>query len=858
MALPLPPPAQLGSTPTTLATDLQIAGVTTITVTSGVPAWDYSSDPPIPIFHLHSVVHPRGHSLSVGDKIAAFFARDTTDPESKDTLAIRGEISASHMVYSTEPSTHLHVRPRSPFSFAEQYSEFQPLFRGRPQSQLLLPFLDIHDPALHMRIWHAGPLFGQLIKGLTPTLLPAFLVHVDGRSLRGSGRPPTQLACPSPSRYQALAVARAQGFARINYYIFLSHHSHSLPERTSIPAARKALDVAKADVNKIENIQISPPQLSEVAKRIIGAGGKVVEVGTGLKGRLKRFWEELVQHRHELTEFISIDVHFDVHGDHDIGVNIDLVVEQVGQSPREREAEQLITASGGPEAVLQNPVLVERVSKILGENITASLRDALMQDFDTMMKENKRNFDLKIGDAARRIKRALRASSGNILKHLDSGPHDLILDPDVKEIWRRIHSHFEPKVRQQVREAAEDDPHVDEWTLPFLSKAMYSPAVADAIDSDGSGLISVEECNDFLEDRPEGWSVPKWLSYWAVVWLMSNEKYLGCINDTVVSIKKAYKQTRPENKEAIQKSEYMDWLDFLDPVILQSLNWGVSQNTPGLLSYSELCDVQDEYMAIEQRNIMQSLDYLNCALYDIGTLPSITGNDRIELAVMPLLHLILQWHLRAMEQASQETLGQHAFEVHKNTLNTILFAFNCRLNDLERGWKQMRMDVAAHVECFAGGMFSEWQKKRRNPSKNVRKLLAFWISTGGDPARHIDENSGWWDNIASHERLRPKNRGPADSNFGNFHHDLSRVVFSTSDGAASDTLTAIDRIATVEDKLEELSELLKSVASKLSEMQESEKRRREPPGRHRLRKGGRQRPVSSESSAKQHSSCIVA
>ncbi|KAJ6610271.1 hypothetical protein B0H10DRAFT_1953978 [Mycena sp. CBHHK59/15] len=51
------------------------------------------------------------------------------------------------------------------------------------------------------------------------------------------------------------------------------------------------------------------------------------------------------------------------------------------------------------------------------------------------------------------------------------------------------------------------------WTLFVLSKVTYHPAIADAIDEDGSGFISIHEINSFIQGRPKKWSVDQWLTF---------------------------------------------------------------------------------------------------------------------------------------------------------------------------------------------------------------------------------------------------------------------------------------------------------------------------------------------------------
>ncbi|EIW74857.1 hypothetical protein CONPUDRAFT_169791 [Coniophora puteana RWD-64-598 SS2] len=716
-----------------------------------------------------------------------------------------------------------------------------------------------------------------------------------------------------------------------------------------IPAAKQALQDAQSDIGKIEKTEVPPPQLKEVAKRIISAGNKVVVVvqdvsalyqigqdaalfyasltkiesdrkepanqqiaiiyylissvifamrhldrstpfspaqrseldrllvefkntmedfgqyadlcykkgsflavlrGTELRGRIKKYWDDLMQHRISLTEYIAIEFTYEV--------NIKEILNQVGHATdRERLATRFVADNRGPEAVLRNPELLSQLSMILGETITDSLRRSLTGDVAEMMEQNRNHFNIKLRGSTARIRKAITSSREAILKRLDAGPHELIIDDDIKAIWKEnkwrmsvkartfmdgIHNYFEPHVRRKILVAAinkvgiqgdtpvetssgEDDIfQSEEWTLPFLSNAMYSPAVVDAMDGDGSGFISVDECNDFLQRRPPRWSVPQWFSFWAIVWLMNNEHYLDKINEHIAAIKKAAKVTQPGNKIPIRASEYMKWLDFLDPVILQSLNWGITQNTPSSIAYGDLYRVQEAYTKYEEGKIDEELKHIEYAVDDVEALPYITGHDRIELIIMPLLYLILSYQRTIMEQASREVVDGSVFGKFKDALNTVLLAFNSRLNDLERGWKQMRKDVNAQVECFAGGMFYAWQQNRRSSSKSkaAKPLLDFWANNNVYTNRYEEDGSEWW-NVFSPTSPTPQGltrpvasgRGSSFSRFSAFPFPrLTHVQPAQGDPQS-------DRIAALEERMERVEDLLDSIDQKLTRIQAS-------------------------------------
>jgi hypothetical protein len=87
-------------------------------------------------------------------------------------------------------------------------------------------------------------------------------------------------------------------------------------------------------------------------------------------------------------------------------------------------------------------------------------------------------------------------------------------------------NYYEEKFRKEAAMLRGGIPK-DLWTLDILSKAMRvyffhtprtllmsrldHPAIGDAMDEDGSGLISLHETKEFLSRRPAGWSTPELL-----------------------------------------------------------------------------------------------------------------------------------------------------------------------------------------------------------------------------------------------------------------------------------------------------------------------------------------------------------
>ncbi|EIW79639.1 hypothetical protein CONPUDRAFT_74017 [Coniophora puteana RWD-64-598 SS2] len=460
-----------------------------------------------------------------------------------------------------------------------------------------------------------------------------------------------------------------------------------------------------------------------------------------LKKDFMQYWEDFDHHRRRLDELLGSQAVAS-------NFNIDIIFKRIGRSnPKEIEASDWVKQQGGAKRVLENTELLSILAKFLGDGSNGNLRKTLRQDMDEILNNNKqvirRSYEYKIECAARQIEDAVKSSEDTIMSQLNSGPHDLIKDDGIKFIWKEnvtlgltksnkaVQEFYEKRVQEQ-KQKQPGSTHPDEWTLPFLSKVTYRPAISDAIDIDGSGYISVDECNTFLASRPQGLSVPGWMAFWAIAWLMNNEDYCERIETMINGIKTLMENINVKEEEAVES--YLSWIGFVDPIVLQSLNAGAAGNTPIDFETDDLHRVLEVYRKNEEDRLSAELQKLDFYIEDAATLRFIAREDRIELVIMPLLYLIVQHHSTVIEQLKKKTVKMSELWGLQNTLNQVLLSFNRRLDELERAWKQQRMDVDVQVEIFAGGIFNGWYTKRQNPDDEIASLLAFW----NPPAKGIN------------------------------------------------------------------------------------------------------------------------
>ncbi|KII90017.1 hypothetical protein PLICRDRAFT_575939 [Plicaturopsis crispa FD-325 SS-3] len=475
------------------------------------------------------------------------------------------------------------------------------------------------------------------------------------------------------------------------------------------------------------------------------------------KERLSGITKKFEQKEQELKSLMSHRTNVTIHETHEqvAGLSNDVhkVISMLGEmTEKENQATAWIAQHGGPDAVAQNDALLASLSNMMGEKINGPLRTAMREDLDQLLEKNHR----KIDEAIVQISEEVAASRDAILHRLDAGPHELIEDEDVRSLWKDsewkmsvkcrvfvdgVHDYFATKFIESKKSTGH--PHPDMWTLRILSKVMFHGAIGDAIDADGSGFLSVREVNKFLRSRPSGWSIPQWLAFWAVGWLDNNIRYHDNILGIIDSIESAAMLCQEACKEHMD--DYLDIMRFVEPVIMNSIEYGAMENTdPGDDGFVTLDRLREEFMLLERSRITEKMVPVHWTLEDehalISAMRDVNKGRRVELSIMSLLTLLLEHHLEIIVSAQKEPVDEALLWSMGRTLLTVFYTFNDRMNDLIRGWKQQRKEVSLQINCFAGGLYSGWYQDVQKPDSVLRQLRILWHSsddTGRPGGRHV-------------------------------------------------------------------------------------------------------------------------
>ncbi|KAI0676683.1 hypothetical protein C8Q78DRAFT_38191 [Trametes maxima] len=388
--------------------------------------------------------------------------------------------------------------------------------------------------------------------------------------------------------------------------------------------------------------------------------------------------------------------------------------------PDVRAAEAFVSSHGGPEEVRKNSDLIDRVAALLHEKVTAGMKENLELGFDGLMEKHAARYLKKLESVQDSVIASVSASQAVILTRLDAGPHELVEDSELREIWKRngwkstvkcrvfvegLHEYYQRQFHTNGAQVV----HKDTWTLAFFSRVMFHSAIGDVVDDDGSGYISASELNDFISEQRclPHWSKPQWFAFWACGWYNNNSWYYHRIKAITQDIEKTIHQAeRAPMEDRGSWSLIRVVTDSLKPLVLAA---DVEDFSSTVKVPHQLRRLQEEYRAYEEEKIAKNLAHFDHHLVDRASLHYAVGDTRIELHMMALLYILVTQLQGVVSEIAV------AKRVHNKALVTIeelatsciavFVAFENRMRDLVRGWRFEGKDIGMQVDRYADGLF---------------------------------------------------------------------------------------------------------------------------------------------------------
>ncbi|KAH9994636.1 hypothetical protein BJV77DRAFT_1066635 [Russula vinacea] len=397
----------------------------------------------------------------------------------------------------------------------------------------------------------------------------------------------------------------------------------------------------------------------------------------------------------------------------------------------EDSAATFVSSHGGVEKVRTSDELLEELATTVGESLTPSILRAIKEGAEEAFKQSQASFMLKFQFA---LEQRIDESQEMILNELKSGPYELIHDPDVKEIWkntvsavlalpRRVLTPSKAAKESSVKRRQLIDAmnyyfniqfkkykaehhraeREDSWTRGIISKVHFHPAIGDAIDDDASGYISIEEINEFMRRKPEKWTVPQWVAYWAYGWDADNQLYRERIIKTYTQLQKLRDGQGPH---ADLVASYLSETEERVTIFAKSL-YNMRELDPS--AEMKMDRLREELRTRNENELKMRLKSVNHKL-DYSVLAAVTGTERIEETFCPLASLLVSRHLWLM---SKPDVSPEVVEEATWSILVLLEAMRGRIEELKMIWRRQRMDVDTQIRYYSNGLLEDYYRKYR-------------------------------------------------------------------------------------------------------------------------------------------------
>ncbi|TDL25408.1 hypothetical protein BD410DRAFT_638802 [Rickenella mellea] len=445
-----------------------------------------------------------------------------------------------------------------------------------------------------------------------------------------------------------------------------------------------------------------------------------------------------------------------------IDVKMDMLIHLFkDQTPQEKELAAEVERLGGIETCMRSEGLLAQLDheKTIGGKTSTSLIASVRTPVETLIEENKAYFDVKMEAQTRQIDNAIQRSARKIIKAFGDGPWKRIQDPDIRQVWKDMNAHASVKARYLVlalhdhyldqyenvsghgetslevippsptfshAESEATDAVVDtaflhnppleadKWCLQYLS-IQNVPPIAEALDDDVSGFIKIAEVNNFSNDRPEGISMIRWVTFWAAgsaveasIYHLRIEKLVEELLDIAVM---------PENRGSY--AEYKNWLMWI-PWLLRSRSHETTEDP-------ELIDLIRQHMTLQEKAITDALEPAKWEFDDSDTVSTLLGSGRIEKYLYPTLYLVLRYHYQVFSLGSEHVLDEREFEVATGTIWSILDVCDDRTTVLTAAFDQRR--GIDDFKRFAGGLFNNFNTKNPYRGEDLDTMPPFELDS---------------------------------------------------------------------------------------------------------------------------------
>ncbi|KAF7361105.1 hypothetical protein MSAN_01142100 [Mycena sanguinolenta] len=284
----------------------------------------------------------------------------------------------------------------------------------------------------------------------------------------------------------------------------------------------------------------------------------------------------------------------------------------------------------------------------------------------------------------------------------------------------------------QDLETAIGVPLPDSWMVDYL-EAKRLRYLQQALDPDMSGLSTINEINSFTQSCPPGWSLPRWIAYWAMGWQIFATRYCSQIDEVFTQMVLVNEQvgiSMPGNKVYINHYLLNIW------PLVNSLTSGVERFDGS----NWLAEQFQEYITKEETKLRSDLEGIRFHIDSREMVNELLTGNPIERSILMLLAIIMRRHLTKMHMYLTRELSDAELI---DDMNTILYVVDvawtryCGIAETYR--HQQTVDMDRNFEWFSCGLFRKYHEWKAWNNDMYYKTNEVFVPTGGSEIIKVEE-----------------------------------------------------------------------------------------------------------------------
>ncbi|KAJ6522297.1 hypothetical protein B0H19DRAFT_1203097 [Mycena capillaripes] len=263
--------------------------------------------------------------------------------------------------------------------------------------------------------------------------------------------------------------------------------------------------------------------------------------------------------------------------------------------------------------------------------------------------------------------------------------------------------------------------------------------VQQALDPDSSGFTTISEINMFTRARPEDWSFPRWISYWAIGWQIYATKYCAEIEELfaqMMILKVQIGIRMPGNKRYV--NDYIENIWQHVTVLTSSIDR--YDSPPPWLEEKFAPYIQSQETILKER-----LEKIQYDIDALDTVSLILRGERIESSIFILLALILRRHVAKMHLCLKQEIAAAELADDNDTVTWVVDVVWMRFLELREQFQHQGVaDLKPVFDRLSCGLFKkywEWQD---------------WLQ----PKYFMENNKTAWSSVNTVRELDPSELKP--------------------------------------------------------------------------------------------------